>query len=71
MLKTEEKTCILAWKEDGISSEEIAKRLGRHRSSIDRLVERARNYPKLITPPRKKGCGPPRKMNLTMKTILK
>ncbi len=24
MLKTEEKTCILAWKEDGISSEEAA-----------------------------------------------
>jgi IS30 family transposase len=35
MLKMDEKTRILAWKEEGVPSEEIAKRLGRHRSSIE------------------------------------
>jgi IS30 family transposase len=55
MLKMEEKMHILAWKDKGVSSEEIAKRLGRHRSSIDRLVAKARLLPSLITPPRKKA----------------
>jgi IS30 family transposase len=59
MLKMEEKICILAWKDEGVSSEEIAKRLGRHRLSIARQVAKARDFPSLITPPRKKGSGRP------------
>jgi transposase len=54
-----EKTRILAWKDKGVSMEEIAKRLGRHRSPIDRLVAKARVLPSLITPPRKKSSGRP------------
>jgi hypothetical protein len=50
-----EKTHILAWKDEGVSSEEIAMRLGRHRSPIDRLVAKARVLPSLITPPPQKG----------------
>ncbi len=46
---------ILAWKDEGVSSEEIAKRLGRHRSSINRLVAKARVLPSLITPPCKRA----------------
>jgi hypothetical protein len=57
MLKMEEKAHILAWKEEGVSSVEIAKRLQRHKSSNDRLVAKAKNYPRLVTPPRKKGTG--------------
>jgi IS30 family transposase len=55
----EEKMRILAWKDEGVSSEEIAKLLGRHRLSIDRQVAKARVLPSLITPPRKKGSGRP------------
>ncbi len=54
VLKMEEKMRILAWKDEGVSSEEITKRLGRHRSSIDRQVAKARVLPSLITPPRRK-----------------
>jgi transposase len=57
--------------DEGVSSKEIAKRLGRHRSSIDRLVVKARVLPSLITPPSKKDSGRPRKMDKTLKTILK
>jgi IS30 family transposase len=71
MLKMEEKAHILAWKEEGVSSVEIAKQLQRHKLSIDRLVVNAKNYPSLVTPPRKKGSGGVRKMDKTLKTILK
>jgi IS30 family transposase len=48
-----EKMPILAWKDEGVLSEEIAKWLGRHRSSINRLVAKARVLPSLTTSPRK------------------
>jgi IS30 family transposase len=59
MLKMGEKICIFAWKDEGVSSEEIAKRLGRPRLSIARQVAKARDLPSPITPPRKKGSGRP------------
>jgi hypothetical protein len=55
MMKVEEKTHILAWKEEGISLEEIAKQLGRQRSSIARLVPRAKNFTKLVNVSPQKG----------------
>jgi transposase len=61
----------LAWKDEGVSSEEIAKQLGRHRLSIARQVAKARDFPSLITPPCKKGSGRPWKKDKTLETILK
>ena len=34
----EEKAKIIAWKDEGVSTANIAARIGRHRSSIDRLL---------------------------------
>ncbi len=44
-MKMDEKTHILAWKEEEVSSEEIVKRMGRHRLLIDHLVARSKNFP--------------------------
>jgi IS30 family transposase len=66
MLRMDKKTHILAWKDEGVTSEKMAKQLGRHRSSIDRLEVKARNLPSLVTSPRKEGSGRPRKMDMTL-----
>jgi IS30 family transposase len=70
-LKIEEKAKILDWKADGVSSETIAARLGRHRSSIDRLFVKSKGLPDNAIPGRKKGSGRPRKMTEDLLAILK
>ncbi len=47
----DKKTHILAWKDEGVTSEKMAKQLGRHKSSIDRLEAKAGNLPSLVTSP--------------------
>ncbi len=49
-LKNEDKARILSWKEDRMSTAEIAKRLGRHRASIDRLWAKSKGLPKFVIP---------------------
>ncbi len=58
-LSFEDKARILAWKEDGVSVAEIADRLGHHRSSILRLIAKAKSLPPRSIPARKKGSGRP------------
>ncbi len=70
-LKLEEKAHILALKEEGLSSAKIAKRLGRHRASIDRLLVKTKSLPKYQIPNRKKGSGRPKKVNNMLKRMLK
>jgi hypothetical protein len=60
-LKNEDKAWILSWKEDGMSTAEIAKRLGRHRASTDRLWAKSKGLPKFVIPQRKIGSGRPKK----------
>jgi hypothetical protein len=49
----------------------LAKRLGRHRSLINCLVVNSKNLPRHVIPPNKKGSGGIKKMDKTLKTILK
>jgi transposase len=70
-LKNEDKARILSWKEDGMSTAEIAKRLGRHRASIDRLWAKSKGLPKFVIPQRKIGSGRPKKMTNVMRKMLK
>jgi transposase-like protein len=58
-LSFEDKARILAWKEDGVSTAEIADRLGRHRSSILRLLAKAKSLPPRSNPVWKKSSGHP------------
>jgi transposase len=67
MMKLEKKTHFLIW----VSSEEIAQRLGVHRSSVYHLVAKAKNLPSLVMPPWKKGSKRPRKIGNTLKAFLK
>jgi transposase len=69
-LKIEEKARIMAWKEEGISSEAIAQRLGCHRSSIDRLINRARDLKDGQLPERMGGSGRPRKLSKVVLAII-
>ncbi len=39
---------ILSWKETGMSTEEIAKWLGQHRTSIDHLWVKLKGLPKFV-----------------------
>jgi transposase len=70
-LKIEEKARIMAWKEEGISSETIAQRLGRHRSSIDRLINRARGLKDGQIPERMGGSGRPRKVSKLVRGVIR
>ena len=45
MLSPVEKARILSWREEGVSVDVIAERLGRHRSAIFRLLNKAKNLP--------------------------
>jgi IS30 family transposase len=58
-LSTAEKVRIMAWREEGVSTSAIADRLGRHRSSVKRLLAKTKALPKDIIPERKKGSGRP------------
>jgi transposase len=58
-LSTEDKARIVSWREEGVSATVIADRLGRHRSSIKRLLAKARALPPRAIPERKKGSGRP------------
>jgi transposase len=58
-LSSAEKVRIISWREEGVSATTIADRLGRHRSSIKRLLAKARVLPKYAIPERKKGSGRP------------
>jgi IS30 family transposase len=69
-LKIEEKARIMAWKEEGISSEAIAQRLGRHQSSIDRLINRAKDLKDGQLPERMGGSGRPRKLSKVVLAII-
>jgi transposase len=69
-LKIEEKARIMAWKEEGISLEAIAQRLGRHRSSIDRLINPARDLKDGQLPERMGGSGRPRKLSKVVLAII-
>jgi hypothetical protein len=69
-LKIEEKARIMAWKEEGISSEAIAQLLGRHRSSLDRLINRSRDLKDGQLPERLGGSGRPRKLSKVVLAII-
>ncbi len=62
MLSPVEKARILSWREEGVSVDVIAERLGRHQSAIFRLLNKAKNLPPLQSPERKKGSGRPKKI---------
>jgi IS30 family transposase len=47
-LKNEDKVRILSWKETGMSTAEIARRLGQHRTSIDCLWVKSKGLPKFM-----------------------
>jgi hypothetical protein len=68
MLKIEKKMHILAWKEEGVLSEND-RRL--RRSLVNCLVAKAKNFLKFITPLRKKFSGSDRKMDKTLTGKLK
>lgn len=70
-LKIEEKASILAWAKEGISATEIAARLGRHKSSVTRLIARAETLEVDSIPARQQGSGRPRKVTPTILEILK
>jgi IS30 family transposase len=70
-LKNEDKVRILSWKDDGMSTAEIAKRLGRYKASIDHLWAKSKGLPKFVIPQRKMGSGRPKKMTKVMKKMLK
>ncbi len=67
----EDKAKIIAWRGEGVSSANIAARLGRHRASIDRLLARAATMEKWVIPERQKGAGRPRKLDQTVLTMIK
>jgi transposase len=69
-LKIEEKARIMAWKEEGISSEAIAQWLGQHRSSINRLINRARELKDGQLPERMGGSGRPRNLSKVVLAII-
>jgi transposase len=54
-----------------MSTVEIAKRLGQHRVSIDRLWAKLKSLPKFVIPKGKMGSGRPKKMTMVMKKMLK
>jgi hypothetical protein len=54
-----DKARILSWREEGALVASIADRLGHHRSSIKRLLAKAKELPANSIPDRKKGSGRP------------
>ena len=70
-LEIEEKAAILALREEGMSSERIASKFGRHRSSIDRLINRSKASGNVGTPGRKEGSGRPRKVSQALQDMVK
>ncbi len=56
-LSTAEKVRIMAWREEGVLTSAIADRLGRHRSSVKRLLAKMKALPKNVIPERKKGLA--------------
>jgi hypothetical protein len=55
----EDKARIESWREEAVPVAIIAERLGRHRSSIKRLLMKAKSLPPRSIPARKKGSGHP------------
>ena len=70
-LRIEEKAAIVALHKDGMSADLIAKRVGRHRASIFRLLNNAKGLPKFTVPKRKTGTGRPRIMSKFLVDVLK
>jgi transposase len=70
-LENDDKVRISSWKEDGMSTVEIAKRLGQHRASIDCLWAKLKGLRKFVIPKGKMGSGRPKKMTMVMKKMLK
>jgi transposase len=58
-----DKARIVSWREAGVSVASIADCLGRHRSSIKRLLAKAKELPANSIPDRKKGSGRPPVIN--------
>jgi transposase len=58
-LSLEDKARIVSWREEGVPVAIIAERLGRHQSSIKRLLVKAKSLPPRSIPARKKGSGRP------------
>jgi hypothetical protein len=53
------KARILSWRKEGVLVASITDRLGRYRSSIKRLLAKARDFLASSIPERKKGSGRP------------
>jgi transposase len=70
-LKIADKAKIIAWSEEGLSSREIAARIGRDKATINRIIQKAKCLEKDDIPIRKAGSGRPRKMNGQMLLALK
>ena len=70
-LQIEEKAAILALRDEGMSSEQIASKFGRHRSSIDRLINRSKAMGNIAIPSRQEGSGRPRKVSQALQDMVK
>lgn len=70
-LSVSDKAKIMAWKEEGLSSRVIAKRLGRDKATINRIVQKAKEQGTGDAPLRKEGSGRPKKMTAFMLECMK
>jgi transposase len=69
-LINEEKMQILSQKEEGMSTVEIAKQIGRHRADIDDLWVKWEGPLKFEIPKRKMGSGRPKMITMMLRKIL-
>jgi transposase len=70
-LSKEEKARILAYREEGVFIKEIAKRLGRSKSTINKLISEVKDFPTNYIPCHKPIMGRPRKTSRQSDTLLK
>lgn len=70
-LLIEDKASILAYKEAGWSTKNIAERLGRDKATINRVLAASKATPDKGIPARKKGSGRPRKITEEVLAALK
>ncbi len=68
-LSPEVKASIIAYRDTGMATSEIASRMGRDRATIKRVLATSRALPEKGVPPRKKGSG--RKKKLILKRQIK
>jgi transposase len=70
-LSPEDKASIIAYKDTGMTTTEIASRMGCDRATIKRVLAASRALPEKGVPPRKKGSGRKKKLTDDLLVILK